>query len=98
MRDGLVVRHALILEHILDEVNASARAIELITENLIGGAGRRAKPTVHTGAQDFVRTRGARILQLFWREFGAHQAIVLAIRNPAIGARVATAPVRTGHG
>ena len=35
--------------------NATARAIELITQHLIGWTGRTAKTTVHTAAQNIVR-------------------------------------------
>ncbi len=43
------------LEHLLDEVDASARPVELVAEQLVGRAGRGAEPAVHALAQDRVR-------------------------------------------
>ena len=42
------------LEHLLDQVDAPARAVELVAQQLIGRAGRRAETAVHAGAQDRV--------------------------------------------
>ena len=42
------------LEHLLDLVDAPARTIQFVTEQLVGGAGRIAEPAVHAGAQDRV--------------------------------------------
>ena len=39
-------------QHLLDQIDASARAVELVTQQLIGWAGRCAKPAVHAFAQD----------------------------------------------
>ena len=51
MFDRFRIRRSVVFQHILDEVNAAARAIQLVSQNLIGWACRRAKPTVHAGSQ-----------------------------------------------
>ena len=43
------------LEDLLDKVDASTRAVELIAQQLVGGAGRGAETAMHAGAQDRVR-------------------------------------------
>ncbi|MNE15496.1 hypothetical protein D3C80_1084060 [compost metagenome] len=45
-------RDRLAFEHLLDQVNASARTIQLIAQQLVGGAGGRAEPAMHAGAQN----------------------------------------------
>ena len=40
------------LEHLLDEVDAAARAVELVAEQLVGRAGGGAEAAVHALAQD----------------------------------------------
>jgi hypothetical protein len=40
------------LEHLLDQVDAAARAVELVAEQLVGRAGRGAEAAVHALAQD----------------------------------------------
>ena len=59
-------------EHVLDEVNAPARAIELIPEEDICRAGRGAKPAVGTGPQYLFGLRHVGIGKLFGREIGPH--------------------------
>jgi len=38
-------------EHLFDEVDAAAWAVELVTQHLVGGAGGGAKAAMHTLAQ-----------------------------------------------
>jgi hypothetical protein len=40
------------LKHLFDQIDAAARAIQLVTQQLIRGAGRCAKTAVHALAQD----------------------------------------------
>jgi hypothetical protein len=40
------------LEHLLDEIDAAARPVELVAEELVGRAGRGAEAAVHALAQD----------------------------------------------
>ena len=42
------------LEHLLDQVDAPARAVELVAEQLVRRAGRRAEAAMHARAQDGV--------------------------------------------
>jgi len=44
----------LSFQHALDEIDAAARAVELVAEQLVGGAGGRAEAAVHALAQDGV--------------------------------------------
>ena len=39
-------------EHLLDEIDATARAVEFVAQNLIRRAGCRAKTAMHAGAQN----------------------------------------------
>ena len=45
-------RRRVAFEHLLDEVDAAARAVELVAEQLVGRAGRGAEAAVHALAQD----------------------------------------------
>ena len=42
------------LQHIFDQINSSARAVQFIAQQLICGAGGVAKAAVHTTAQDAI--------------------------------------------
>ena len=66
------VGHPFVLQHVLDQVDAPARAVELVAEHLIGRAGRGAEPAMHAGAQDVIGARGAGIGQLRRGKFGFH--------------------------
>ena len=60
------------LEHLLDEIDATAGAVELIAEELIGRAGRETKPAMYALADDFLRVlRGARMC-MRGAEFSVH--------------------------
>ncbi len=45
-------RRRVAFEHLLDQVDAAARAVELVAEQLVGRAGRGAEAAVHALAQD----------------------------------------------
>ena len=47
-------RRRLAFQHLLDEVDAAARAVELVAEQLVRGAGRGSEAAVHALAQDGV--------------------------------------------
>ena len=49
------------LQHVLDQVDAPARAVELVAQHLVGRAGRGAEAAMHAGPQDPVRPRGRRV-------------------------------------
>src|SRR6202162_1499272 len=42
------------LEHLLHEVDATARAVELVAQQVVGGTGREAEAAMHALAQDRV--------------------------------------------
>src|SRR5262249_12683259 len=65
----------VVLEHLLDEVDASAGAVELIAKQHIGRACCGAKSAVHTGAEYLLRLRRRRILQLLGREIRLHELV-----------------------
>jgi hypothetical protein len=44
--------HLRAFDHLLDQIDASARAVELVAEQLVGGAGGRAETAMHALAQD----------------------------------------------
>ena len=46
-----------VLQHVLDQIDAAARAVELVAQQHIGRAGRVAEAAMDAGAQDRVRRR-----------------------------------------
>ncbi len=63
----LLRRRAIILQHVLDEVDAPARLIQLVAEQHIGRAGGGAEAAMHAGSQDLVGIGDVRIGKLFVR-------------------------------
>jgi hypothetical protein len=63
---------AVVLQHVLDQIDAPARRIELIAQQHIGRTGRGAEAAVHAGAQDFFGFRDLRIGELRQGEGGLH--------------------------
>ena len=57
MLDHLGGRRPVVLQHVLDQVDAPARRIELVAEQHVGRAGRGAEAAMHAGAQDAVGFR-----------------------------------------
>ncbi len=58
-------RHRRAFEHLLHQVDAPARAVEFVAEQLVGGAGGGAEAAVHALAQDgFGRVAVARAFEL----------------------------------
>ena len=55
MLDELRGGFLLALQHLLHQVNAPARAVELVPEQDVSGAGSSAKTAMDAGAQDLVR-------------------------------------------
>jgi hypothetical protein len=60
------------LEHLLDQVDSSARRIELVTEEEVGRAGRGAEAAMHAGAKDLLRRCHRRVAELLGGEAGLH--------------------------
>src|SRR5437588_4512357 len=72
--DHLRRRRAVLLQHLLDQVDSAARAVELIAEQHIGRTGRGAEAAMDAGAQDLVGFGDIGIGELGEREFGFHGA------------------------
>jgi hypothetical protein len=62
--DRLRIGRPAFLEHALDEVNAAARAIELVAEQHIGRAGGGAEAAMHAGPEDLLGLANIGILEL----------------------------------
>ena len=62
----------VMFQHLLDQIDAPARRIELVAVEHIGRTRRRAEPAMHAGAQDFFRLRDVGIGQLCKREVSLH--------------------------
>src|SRR5579871_1651158 len=67
-------------QHLLDQVDAAARAIEFVAEQDIGRTGRGAEPAMHAFAQDGVGLGDIGIGQLSGGEFRLHGTIPRLIR------------------
>ena len=65
-------RRPVVLQHVLDEIDAAARRIEFVAEQHVGRAGRGAEAAMHAGAQDLLGFRDVRIGELCEREAGLH--------------------------
>src|SRR4051794_41009758 len=72
MLDDVLRRLFLVLQHILDEVDSPARAVELVAQEDVGRTGRRAEAAVDAGPQDVVRDRRVGVLELLGREVRLH--------------------------
>src|SRR6185437_15621406 len=73
MLDDLGRRRTVVLQHVLDQVDAPPRAVELVAEQHIGRAGRGAEAAMHAGAQDLLGGVGVRIGELGGGEMRLHQ-------------------------
>ena len=60
------------LQQLLHQVDAAARAVELIPEQLVGGTGRETETAVHAGAQNRLRLAPLRGVPDEIRERGPH--------------------------
>ena len=69
-------RLAAALEHLLHQVDAPARAVALVAEQHVGGAGGRAEAAVHALSQDAIDLGDARVLELLRLEIGLHGCLV----------------------
>ncbi len=69
-----------LLEHVLREIDATARAIELIAREQIRRARRGTESAMNAGAQDAIRFLDLRILQLLGREMSLHVPLRLPRR------------------
>ncbi len=72
MGDDLLVRRTPVFQHVLDQVDAAARAVELVAERHIGGTGGGAEAAMHAFAQNALGFRDMGIGELFGGEIGLH--------------------------
>jgi len=61
-------------EHLLDEINAPARPIELVAEQLVGRTGRGAKAAMHAFPEDRLRLAACGRVADEIGEMGFHQS------------------------
>src|SRR6185295_9413872 len=80
MLDHLRGRRLVLFQHLLDQIDAPARTIELVAEQHIGRTGRGAEAAMHAGPQDLVGFGDVGIGELGEREFGFHVALPRSIR------------------
>ena len=67
-----LARGRLAFEHLFDEVDAAARAIQLVAQQLVGGAGCRAETAVHAFAHDGFGLQAIGAGAVFRGELGLH--------------------------
>ena len=60
-------------ENLLDQINAAARPVELVTEQLVGRAGRGAEAAMHATAQNGLGFPAGRGIANEIGESGIHQ-------------------------
>ena len=72
----------LAFEYLLDQIDAPARAVELVAEQLVGRAGRRAEAAMHATAQDCLGLPAGRRVADEVGEFRIHQNS--AYRRPGL--------------
>ncbi|ABA49505.1 hypothetical protein BURPS1710b_3344 [Burkholderia pseudomallei 1710b] len=72
------------LEHLLDQVDASARAVELVAEQLVGRAGRGAEAAVHAPAQDRVGVVAVGRVADEIGEVRLHRALEIGVEPAAV--------------
>ena len=63
----------VMFQHILDQIDAAAGAIEFVAQQRIGRAGRQAEAAMDAGPQIAFAVGDRRIGQLFGSEAGLHQ-------------------------
>jgi hypothetical protein len=63
-------------KHLLDKVDASSRAIQLVTQQLVGGAGGGTEAAVHALAQNGLGLAAVGRVLVFRGELGLHARIV----------------------
>ena len=82
------VRRRVLLQHVLDQVDAPARAVPLVAEQRIGGAGGEAKPAMDAGAEHLIGLGQRRVRQLALGELGLHPRYTPAYMRPGLSTPV----------
>src|SRR5262245_41334338 len=85
MRHDLCARGPIVLEHLLDQVDAAARTVELVSEQHVGRTGRGAESTVHALAENRLARGDAWILQLHGGEACLHEVLAAALSRAVPG-------------
>ena len=80
VRRHLLRCRLVVLQHVLDQVDSSARRIELVAEFQIGRAGGEAEAAMHAAPQDLIRFLDVGIGELLERERGLHLQTPAVIR------------------
>ena len=80
MLDHFRRRLLVLLQHLLHQVDAAARAVEFVAKQHVSRAGRGAEAAMHAGAQDLVSLGDIGIGELLRGEFSLHDAPSRAIR------------------
>ena len=80
MFDCFCIRRTVVFQHIFDQVNPSARAVQFVTQHLIGWARRCAKPAMHTRPQYLVAAFDGREFKLVFGKIRLHQSIRPGLR------------------
>ena len=97
MLDDVGGRRAVVLQHVLDQVDAPARRIELVAEQDIGRAGRGAETAMHAGAKDPIGFRGIRVGELGEGKGGLHRSnLVIPGKLFGVPAHQTPAHIRPG--
>ena len=73
-------RGPVVLEHVLDQIDAAARAVELVAEQHVSRARRRAEAAVHALAQDRLAGGDGGVLELAGGETSLHGCVLQPIR------------------
>ena len=70
MPDHIGTWRCVLFQHVLDQVNPTARAIQLVTENYVCRAGGRAKPAMDAAPQNALCFLNVRVDALTIGKFG----------------------------
>ncbi len=91
-------------EHLFDQVDASAWAIELVAQQLVGGAGGGAKTAMHAFAQNVLGRLPIGAAQVGGGELGLHRGAGRVkggggvVRRAGMERQALTSPSPTGRG
>ncbi|MEY9198290.1 hypothetical protein ABIA16_003406 [Sinorhizobium fredii] len=68
MGDGFGIGRSPVFQHVLDEIDPSARTVEFVAEQHIGRTGGGAEAAMDAFAQDLFRFGDMRVGELLWRK------------------------------
>eukprot|EP01133_Synstelium_polycarpum_P028486 gene28487-biopygen24091 len=76
MPDNLLIGRTAIFQHVLDEIDAAARAVEFVAQRDIGRACGGAEPAMNAFAQDLFGFGNTGVKQLLRGEVGLHATLL----------------------